>query len=324
MSDEKLQGEFSFAFFKEIYGLNIGLKDIKQIYEGILALQNLNIKLVEPLTDEIKRTETELFNKKKFIVLISEEVLMQMCLNGLEAYSILNKENNLHRLETYGELWGNETRPDDNTIIYNIKSLSIDTSAHQEQGSVEPNKDALLLKKQLVTSFWPQVDYIGDFHTHPYEHFSEVEEIKGYEFSQDDYEHLKYYSDYFYANNFRVSLVLTISRLHKKSNNPRARINNNTFRFDLGKYRMWLKSYVSYYADKEIMTSAHDPENIHLYCPSLFGLETEYTNFQEIEKRQKKLNTGTLLTGLDLDGLINPDWCLYIKPAVRRGGRRVG
>ncbi|KAF1086785.1 hypothetical protein SPSYN_00504 [Sporotomaculum syntrophicum] len=118
--------------------------------------------------------------------------------------------------------------------------------------------------------------------------------------------------------------MLTISGLHKKSKSSKARLNNNTFKFDLGKYRMWLKGYVSYYADKDILVSTHDPENIYLYCPSLFGLETEYTSFQEIEKRQKKLNIDTILTGLDIDGLINPTWNFDMDPAVRRGGRKVG
>lgn len=118
------------------------------------------------------------FNQHGYIVRVSENSLIQMCLNGIEAYVVKHKQGkgkkSKNMIETYGLLWGHQINQPDKKTLYCVEMVSIDTSAVRDTNSVIPRKLALRLKKDLLTSFWPQYEFLGDFHTHPYEHYKEV------------------------------------------------------------------------------------------------------------------------------------------------------
>jgi len=227
-----------------------------------------------------------------YYIRISENVLLQLILNGLEAYTVLHpgKSRAITRIETYGLLWGHEIHlPKDNGILYSIEMASVDTSTERGRNYCTPNDSALELKRDIMTSFWPQYDFIGDFHTHPYEDYKKVIEKKWYNFSNPDYESLTDYSDYWMKHNYRVGLVLTIAQLTNKSQKVPRYYQNNTIEFTLGNYRLWIKGYIVYkndnyeseYNEKEITLAVtdHDEDDVFLICPSLLGLETEFSSF---------------------------------------------
>lgn len=116
------------------------------------------------------------YNVNGYIIRIGENALIQMCLNGLEAYSIAHKEGKRFQkhLETLGLLWGHELELSNKKTLYCVELASVDTSAERYHDSCEPNDDALELKRNILTSFWPQYDFLGDFHTHPYKNYLEV------------------------------------------------------------------------------------------------------------------------------------------------------
>lgn len=129
-----------------------------------------------------------------YIIQISDDALMEMSVAALEAYVVpqryVNKsgkflETEELELETYGLLWGHEVLLPDGDILYSIQKLTIDTMAHRRADSVYPS-DGLNVIKDMITSYWSKYSFLGDFHSHPYEHFSEVEQIQGYEFSEPD------------------------------------------------------------------------------------------------------------------------------------------
>lgn len=222
-----------------------------------------------------------------YYIKMSEDALIQLVLNGLEAFTILHpgKIKSKTRLETYGLLWGHQiSLPNNNGILYSIETVSIDTSAERKRSSCMPNDSALSLKRDIMTSFWPQYDFLGDFHTHPYLDHNKVKENKYYDFSKVDYESLENYSDYWMMHNYRVGLVLTIAMLKKKSSKLPCYLQNNTIEFTLGNYRLWIKGYLATYnceeeKEKTLKVTDHDEENVILICPSLLGLETEFSPF---------------------------------------------
>ncbi|MDD4239566.1 MAG: hypothetical protein PHT62_13595 [Desulfotomaculaceae bacterium] len=175
------------------------------------------------------------------IIRISENALIQLCLSGLEAYSVPHKgvRKQKNRLETYGLLWGYEALIKGETKLYNVEFVSIDTSAKQDHASVDPSNQSLQLKGELITSFWPHYDFLGDVHTHPYEHYTDVLPIKGYNYSSTDIKRIEDNTVYWSIYNYRVGLVLTVSRLHSKPRRGLVQLDKSTIEFTLGKYRLW-------------------------------------------------------------------------------------
>jgi len=220
------------------------------------------------------------------IIRISEDALIQICLNGLEAYSISHKGNNQqrNRLETYGLLWGYEVPLPGEKKLYSVEFVSIDTSAEQDHQSVDPNDQSLELKRELITSFWPHYDFLGDVHTHPYEHYSDVITIKGYELSNADTKRIENNTDYWSSYNYRAGLVLTVSRLQRKPRRGHRRLDDSTLEFVLGKYRLWLKGYIVYKENNQLKVSSADDSKVSLECSALLGLGGEYTGFSEVER----------------------------------------
>lgn len=221
---------------------------------------------------------------RDYFVRISEDALIQLVLNGLEAYSVhhLGNEKAKTLLETYGLLWGHEIRlPETNNIHYSIELISIDTSAKRGRNSCNYNDSALELKRHILTSNWPHYDFLGDVHTHPYKDYKIVEANKYYNFSKDDIEDLEENSKKWKNHNYRVGLVLTIAQMQKAGRKETKYLKPNLIEFTLGDYRLWIKCYVILNEDtiknegdgkKSVFkVSEHDEEKVHLDCCGAFS-----------------------------------------------------
>ena len=216
------------------------------------------------------------YNPTGYIIHIPETALMQMCLSGLEAYSVVHKGNTGHksRLETYALLFGTEAELPNGKTFFSIELLSVDTSAEMNHNSTTPNLNALELKRDILTSFFPQHDFIGDFHTHPYSarlSYADVKKQRLYNFSDQDRLHILSNSKMWIQHNYRVGLVLTIALLKKQMKDTFRQIENSLIEFTLGNYRLWLKGSVAALdEDEEEMMLVPDSE-ITLRCPSSLG-----------------------------------------------------
>lgn len=224
---------------------------------------------------------------RPYYIKISEEALIQLVLNGLEAYIVSHMgKKKANSIETYGLLWGHEViLPENNGTLYSVELVSIDTSAERESLSCTPNENALKLKRDIMTSFWPHYDFLGDFHTHPYGNYKHVGH-KEINFSEDDIKSLEDYCDDWKKHNYRVGLVLTIAWMKKASSKESKYLKNNLIEFTLGNYRLWIKAYAVLYGAGEsekksaLKISDHDEENVILDCPALApGIKTEFKQF---------------------------------------------
>ena len=223
--------------------------------------------------------------ERKIFIVIKEAALMQMLLSALEAFAIKHLEKRVHTkyLETYGLLWGSFTKISGNNsknLIYTISHLSIDTSARRSKNSVEPNDDALILKKDIITSFWPYYKFLGDFHTHPYKrnkdfNYQNVERDKLFEFSKDDFASIQDFSEYWYEHNYRIGIVVTIIDMERATKKVE-QSKDNLLVFNLGNYRLWIKAYWTSYNRKG--TKAKLSDDVYLRCPHLTGIH-EFTQF---------------------------------------------
>lgn len=117
-------------------------------------------------------------------ILVEDHVVPQLLISAIEAYDIHHKAHNKgkanHRLETYGLLWG-YALPARGALPVRLVAVlaTVETSALRHQDWVQPDNKSLLMKRDFFREYWPQLELIGTFHSHPYDNLAEVKENKG-------------------------------------------------------------------------------------------------------------------------------------------------
>ena len=181
-----------------------------------------------------------------YVVQISEHALMQMHLAALESYfSPPSEDRNFDYVETIGLLWGHEIRGGRNDTLYSIQHVSIDLNATREEDGASLSDADLLIKKGAVQSFWPHLDFLGDFHTHPHDHYATVAAGGDWAFSRTDYAAIENQGPYWMAEGYRVGLVMTVARLGRRSSKAPCPIAPHAWEWTLGDLRFWLAAYVA-------------------------------------------------------------------------------
>jgi len=230
-------------------------------------------------------------NPDGYYVRLSEDALVQLVLAGLEAYCVDHAHDGHHRsgVETYGSLWGHQIRPGGSgPTLYCIEQVAVDTSAERARTSVHPSSAALMLKREVMSSLWPQYDFLGDIHTHPFGNHSKVLASE-HGFSAIDIDDIIGHSAYWADHGYRVGMVLTISWMKRASVDPKVEtLDSSTLRFTLKNVRMWLKAYVSYLAAEGTTDLEVTDESVVLDCPALTGLNLHYRPMGKVATGRKR------------------------------------
>lgn len=180
-------------------------------------------------------------------------------------------------LETYGLLWGHDVSMQDGRTLLAIEMATVDTSARMDKDAVIPSAKSLALKHDIMTSYWPHLKFMGDFHTHPYRSTLNVVAHKLYEYSGTDRKDIEERPDFWRQYGYRVGLVLTIALLKRRSSRLDLRLPDGTLEFTLSNYRFWLKGYVAYSDGEGLCLTADADQQVLLDSPALLGLQGEYT-----------------------------------------------
>ncbi|MDL2267810.1 hypothetical protein LJC46_07490 [Desulfovibrio sp. OttesenSCG-928-G15] len=218
------------------------------------------------------------------IVKVTESAAIDMCLCGLEAFVVQHKKYQKKPLETYALVWGHESTLRDGRTMYVVEKVSVDTSADRSPGSCTPKDDALALKYDFMQSYFPDIEFLGDFHTHPFlEHANTIRNEKMYEFSEQDIKSVEDNSDVYTAYNYRVGFVMTIASVKTKSQNAgematweERACHYSAVIFRLNNYRIWLQAYVATNNDGRIHLFN---DKVVLEVPGILGLHGPYTPF---------------------------------------------
>lgn len=178
-------------------------------------------------------------------VRLSDNALETIVLAAAEAYCLGDGHKRRH-IEILGYMWGTTRRTREVTEVY-IERASVSLSARRNRDWVEPNQHAPRLKNQIVQRWSPHLQLLGDFHTHTYGSLTDVDEIRGFEFSEDDFEFFR--EDDFLWENSETPLMLavTVARLGAVRETIGATyVRRNVACFDVGELRLWLNAAVGY------------------------------------------------------------------------------
>lgn len=186
------------------------------------------------------------------VVSISEQAFFTIVTAALEAYKVDHsklEDGSEIRLETFGNLWGHESFTKSGSDIYHISSADVSTSASREQNRVLPKDEAYALKSQFVEYFFPELKYLGDYHSHPYSLENNVrteldlERHELYHFSPGDFKAVKYEQEQ--GKNYRVGLVVTVFERDEKVGRKDTWMDDSScVRFQYDNVTIWIKAYV--------------------------------------------------------------------------------
>lgn len=190
--------------------------------------------------------------KHDLSISVSDTAFMHLLMIGMEAYKLRpwGKGTRDEYTETGGVLWG-YARNDVNYDHVRIEHISVDLHAERSKNEITLNKKSNMNKKRIVQARWPHLCLIGDFHTHPYEKYSEAKHDRGWEYSEGDRKSWEEPLCHNVWSDLRASLVLTIAKLERVHDENRIDPDvksDNVLYWQMGNYRFWLSAYA---LDKE-------------------------------------------------------------------------
>jgi hypothetical protein len=211
-------------------------------------------------------------------VSLSEQAFFTIVTSALEAYRVDHSELSdgaAIRLETFGHLWGYENQASDGVAVYRVVLADVSTAAFMANDCVRPKELAKQLKAQFVDTFFPELMFIGDFHSHPYS--LEEDEVKTeldlerkqlYQFSSADFSRAREMQDD--KQNYRIGLVATVYERERKISRSSTYVDvQSCIRFQYENLTVWIKAYVWFGDDYRRKSD----KMVGLICPNLgFGL----------------------------------------------------
>lgn len=206
-----------------------------------------------------------------YITSLSEQAFFTVVTAALEAYRVSHPKNAgmPHQpVETCGNLWGYAAKTKRNELIHHVTLADVDASADQQPGSVTPSEESFNIKADFVDRFRPEVEYLGDFHSHPYDHPNDgvrsalgVERADLFSFSDDDVRAAIHLHK---KRNYRVGLVVTVLETSVRRENKHVGKNSySCIRFSYDNFTIWLKAHLV--IKGEMVPDA----DVSLICPAI-------------------------------------------------------
>lgn len=219
----------------------------------------------------------------KKIIFIEDHVVPQLFTSAIEAYEFEHKASErgkAHKsLETFGLLWGYsvpEKGDDPAKVIATM--CTVETSATRHNEWVAPNFESLSAKKKFFQSYWPNIELVGTFHSHPYENVSEVKECRGWRASEGDQGFFPYFHEVVSPEQTSLAhLIVTVTKLEKRGWAYPDRLSGSEqekgFALTADNYKIWLRGYTSDFVvglnDQDDERAYLFSDDSHLEIPSL-------------------------------------------------------
>ncbi len=209
------------------------------------------------------------------IVSLSHAAFFSIVTSALESYKIFHPEDSGGPhipLETYGNLWGYKATTKRGESLLHVVVADVDVSAKRLPDSTSPAQDAFDLKHDFVDTFFPELEYLGDYHSHPYDQSEVSNELS---LQKNRYHHRspgdKDFARYLQENgrNFRLQLITTVFERENfvKRDSGYLKDEKSCIRFQYNHMTIWVKVYV-FGSDGTRFLKVRD-NNVALICPTI-------------------------------------------------------
>jgi hypothetical protein len=169
---------------------------------------------------------------------------------------------------------------------------TVETSALRHEDWVAPEIESLLMKRDFFREYWPQLELIGTFHSHPYASLAEVNENKGWrgtlidDDGAGDFAHWPYIHEGVCSDMAKLAhLVIAVTALGRKGTAWPLRLPGGEsatgFVLTAGARKLWIKGYCTSRIEEQLDDDSDEPdsentqisyqveEDIFLQIPSL-------------------------------------------------------
>lgn len=218
-------------------------------------------------------------------IIIEDHVVPQLLTSAIEAYEVDHKSHANGKakkeIETYGLLWGHMI-PERHGLPRRVvcTMATVETSALRHENWVRPQVDSLLMKRDFFKQYWPQLELVGTFHSHPYSSLAEVNDIKGWRASDADKHHWPWVHQILAPDlDSMAHLIVTVTQLERRGSAWPQRLANNEsdtgFVLSSDWRKFWIKAYssekVSFQSDEDLLEEElyEYNEKVILDIPSL-------------------------------------------------------
>lgn len=196
-------------------------------------------------------------DNQKTQIIIEDHVVPQLFTSAIEAYEhgdITSQRGRIeNRLETFGLLWG-YVLPARDSVPARIVAVTstVETSAYRHKDWVWANPESIKAKREFFEKFWPNLELVGTYHSHPYDNLKEIQEVQGWRASEDGGDkdswpkmHEEVCNEYEYL----AHLIVSIVGLDRKSSAWPGRLEGSEsmtgYTLGAGNFRIWVKAYAT-------------------------------------------------------------------------------
>lgn len=184
--------------------------------------------------------------KFDYLVNVSEAAFQSMVIATIESFLVPGPAGKAGRLtrqrETFGLLWGYETTTASKARCFNVEVAIVDSNAERGRSSVVPSAAGLETVNRALPTYWPNLKFLGDFHSHPWTG-REAWPTRPF-LSDADRESIEDKASYARLD-YRVALLLNVRKLEKKGWKTPDFVHDNTLEFRLNDLRMSLAAWVA-------------------------------------------------------------------------------
>lgn len=224
--------------------------------------------------------------KPDHLVVLEEVALVDLLVPALEAACVpLPGRKAAHEaalaldyegLEVGGALWGGTAiDPWTRRHVTTIRRATVSKQSKGTTNSFLYNEAALNIKRALFEALWPQLGFIGRFHTHPYMNTSRTD-VAMHALHQPSDPDLRCFQQ---AGDEKLELIVTLSKKQEASFVPpgwvgfheRGKSDPACVLFGIGDLAVWIRVCMwEHDADGHFGMIAAD--RLHLHCPAVTGL----------------------------------------------------
>lgn len=164
-------------------------------------------------------------------VRLEARALEDMLLATAEGYEV-SPRRGMKYTEVFGLCFGSTRHlaknRDTNQLHINVGRIATQMRARATASEVSPNWQSLESQLAVADRFFPHLEVVGDYHTHPYDSFAKLAREKGWEHSVADEESIDYFVDKVLAHRSRprFSIVVAVAAGGRAGNGAYRRSRN--------------------------------------------------------------------------------------------------
>lgn len=194
------------------------------------------------------------------LIVIEDHVIPTLLTAAVEAYEFEHKTHSRGRgkrkLETFGLLWGYVIPAKGDTPAKIIATTAtIETSALRHEAWVRPDAESIVAKQDLIKQYWPHLELVGSFHSHPYDDLNSVNEVRGWQCSDGDREFFPWFHGTISSKQPHLAhIIVTITGLKKSSKaviNHIESTESDGVSISAGNRKFWINSYATSFDDEQ-------------------------------------------------------------------------